>query len=140
MNIKDVLLVVGGVVIGLILSAFMFGKSPSQVVGAIANCSAGYTCYNYLDVLNDLVVDGATALTGAVTVTGDVVVNGGRIDANTSNVATSSINGGCFGTNATSTASVGHYAIGTSFISTSTFEGTVRAYPVFWVNGACPNL
>lgn len=142
MNTKNIIWsVVGGIVGALLVMVIVNVTTSPKSFGSLANCSSGYTCYTFLDVLNNFAVDGTSLFTGLVTLSNDLVINGPRLDVNSSDTATSSINGGCFGSPATSTASGGHYVIGTSFISTSTFAGTVtRAYPVFWTPGGCPNL
>jgi len=123
--IKGVGLVVGGVIVGLLVALVLNGK---PTVGSLANCSAGYTCYTYLNVLNDLVVDGATTLTGAVGITGDLTVSGGTLTVTTSNTATSTITGGCFQFYATSTATA------------HKFQASTTPGIMYSQYGTCPNL
>lgn len=133
MNLKNTLLVVGGVVIGLVLAIIvsaLVGRTPAQIAGSIANCSGGYTCYTNLDVLTNLVVDGTSQIGASGTALSNVVAAACSMTANVSIAATTSGYAFCTGVTGL-TASDGVEAV----LATST-SGFVLSSDNWWIISA----
>lgn len=125
--LKNIGLVIAGVIVGLFLSATVF----SAKLGGVYNTVAQYFPQGLqAGTSNQLVVSSTGALTtsGAIISTGDTTISGGTLNVTTSNTATSTIIGGCFQFYATSTATAHKF-------QASTTPGTM-----FSTYGSCPNL
>jgi len=125
-TIKNIGLVIAGVVVGLLISAgsnSLFGGVYNQVNSYFRQGIEVGTSSQF-----DVDSSGNVVTTGSVTSSGDSVFSGGTLNVTTSNTATSTVIGGCFQFYATSTATAHKFQASTS-------PGTmVSAY------GTCPNL
>lgn len=146
-TIKEYSGVVALVILAIMgLSGFVHGNS----FGSASACTDGYTCFTNLEVQGNYLVDGTSGFTGATTFAGGVFASStlqttatttdyGNVVVRTSDTATSSVAAGCFGFNATSTASPGHLIPTVSQISTSTVDGAAATvYPLVFRFGKCP--
>ncbi len=71
------------IIVGMFLGAYLFrGVTPSEAVGAASDCSNGYTCLTYLNVLNDLKTDGTFTAAATSTLSDTVNLNNGGICIN----------------------------------------------------------
>lgn len=76
----------GGVVGALVLMVGTTTMHGTKSFGSLANCSAGYTCYNYLDILNGIVIDGTQQIGASGTALSNVIATRCSMIAN--NVST----------------------------------------------------
>jgi hypothetical protein len=135
MNIKSAtistLVTVAALVIGVFLGAYAFrGVSPIGVLGAASDCYNGYTCFTYVNALNDLKTDGTFSAAG------DATFSGGTLTVATSNTATSTVILGCVQSYATSTLTPWKWlTVASSTQIAPGYNGYVLAQ-----YGTCPNL
>ncbi len=78
MNKKIIIVAIVSVLVGLFAGAYLFkGVTPPQVLGSASDCYNGYTCFTYVNVLNDLKTDGTLTIGGASTFSSTVTIGTG---------------------------------------------------------------
>lgn len=132
-NYKTIGLVLGGIVIGLIISSIGGSNALGGVYNNVKNyfaegISVGSSSQFTVSSAGALTTSGTVTMSGATTLSGDPTISGGTLNVTTSNTATSTIIGGCFQFYATSTATALNF-------TASTTPGIM--YSSY---GACPNL
>lgn len=122
MSKKTTAIVIGAVVVGLFLGAYLFrGVTPSGVVGSAASCTNGYTCFTNLETQGNSIIDGTFTLGSAGTALSKIVApancaviaNAQTITASTSKDVDCTVTGLVAGDNVVVTATT----------STGNFEG-----------------
>lgn len=141
LGISAVLLVVAGFIVGKSPKGEIFsaiGTNPIENYIPAILYNEGY--YSALPVTTTAALTAAATALSSLTVSGDATVSGGTLAVTTSNTATSTLAVGCIQMNATSTATVSNFRLGSlNSSATSTFQGNGNGY-VVWAYGACPNL